>query len=195
MNDTNAPRLPLWRRRATVTMLLALYFLVASNWLHPLLRFSSQNANAIATLLGFSLGWVALAPLWMQQAKVMSRVYLTLMILPFVIYTTMLGYGIARNLGAEDTPVVAKIQMAHGYRVSLYRIALADSSGIAVQQERDLLPGIMAVKRLPGFYPASSATYTVSAPDELSISVPAYAPDRPETAVTLNYSLKPYLYF
>ena len=182
------------RRIVPITALLVVYFLIASNWLHPFLRFTSQTVNSLVIIAGFCLPWAALALVWRLPVKILTRLNVTVILLPFMLYTTFFGFAISKTLIGEDPAALGKVAM-DGYRVNLYRIMRGQNSGIAVQQERDLLPGVMLVKRLPGFYPAATAQYQVTGSNELRVSVPAYAPDHPETAKTQTYTLKRFIYF
>lgn len=48
------------------------------------------------------------------------------------------------------------------------------SFGVAVRQQRRLIPGIVLVRDLEGFYPAAAPAYTVINRDSIRIDVPAY---------------------
>jgi hypothetical protein len=182
--------------------LLVIYALVIANWTWPIIRFTSPTLNALVLLAAFVLPWIALVcatrfpSLWARGAAMV-------VLAPLLLYTAFFGFFLVLNLvdlvkdGRDPSFAPLAAVAMDGYRVGLYRTngGATTSFGVAVRQERQLAPGLLLVRQLHGFYPASEARYEVLARDRIRVSVPEYTPDRPETAESRVYRLNPRVYF
>jgi hypothetical protein len=95
---------------------------------------------------------------------------------------------------------IATVPMAD-YSVGIYRTDCGALCSFAIYplQEKQIVPGILVVRALPGFDDAGEATYKVIGQDTLLITVPAYvdndSPVRTMPARSRIYHLKRFLYF
>jgi len=92
---------------------------------------------------------------------------------------------------------IASVPMG-GYSVGIYRTNCGApcSFGIYPLQEKQIMPGILLVRALPGFEPADKAAFKVIGKDALLLQVPEYFDGEVRTpARSRVYHLKRFLYF
>jgi hypothetical protein len=67
--------------------------------------------------------------------------------------------------------------------------------GVSLQQRRNILPGLYAVRFLDWFEGASEGTISFEGPDRISLYIPVAGYGNYQKDVRREYSLKPWLYF
>jgi uncharacterized SAM-binding protein YcdF (DUF218 family) len=191
-------------RRSAGIILVAVagFAALMANWTWPTFRFASPVANTSVLLVGFLLPWLAawyavrLPHRWAQILVLMG-------LLPLLLYTSFFGFFASMHLASvvesgEDTSFqLLERAPYNGSHVAIYRTngGATTSFGISVRHERKLLPGLLLVRQLGGFYPASEAVYEFPSTEQIRVSVGAYREDSPDSAGTRVFDLKPYVYF
>jgi hypothetical protein len=139
---------------------------VQVNWHYPLLRFDSARLNHLFLLIAFALPFLAAFAV-LGFPKLWSKALGFVLLLPIFAYTALFAPFIAALTletvlyGYDSTFQPIGWMTVGSYRVTIFRTdcgATCDN-GIAVRQERQVLPGILLVRQLEGFYPAYDATY------------------------------------
>lgn len=192
-------------RRAVVTFtcLLTGFVAIAANWHYEVLRFSSPTLNALALLGGLGLTVVALVIAVRRFSGWMRASAVGLLLVPLA-YSLFFGGFVTVHLlrllseGGVDAGFepLGAVPVEQG-RVSVYRTncGATCSFGVAVRHERRLLPGVLLVRRLEGFYPAYQADFEALGPRTIRVSVPAYGRDAADSARSRTYVIDPKVYF
>jgi hypothetical protein len=193
------------RRRpiASIGLLLVGFGAIVANWHHEALRFSSPVLNALALLAGLALPIVALVVAASRLAGWWRGTALVLLVLP-VVYSLFAGFLVTFHLamvidGGTDRSFEALGAVpVEGGRVGVYRTNCGATCnyGVAVRQEHPLMPGVLLVRRLPGFYPAYKATLEPLGPRAVRVSVPPNGQrSGSDTVRSRVYILQPRVYF
>ena len=192
-----------WTTFRTVVGLLLLFVLAFANWRYPILRFTQPLLNTLFLLASFALPWVAL-PEAVSGFSGWRQFLSCITLLPFLAVTALLGLFLlvqvililaARGHDVTFEPIVT-IPLEGG-RLRLYRTDCGATclNGIKVWREHVLVPGLVLVRELGGFYPAGTATYEWLAPRTIRISVPVYRTGQPDTTWSQTYVLPTNMYF
>jgi hypothetical protein len=153
------------------------FAVIQANWHYPVLRLGSASLNHLFLLLSFPLPWLA-AGAFLYLPKVWDRAVATLFLLPALAYSaffapcTAIDTAITIREGYDSGfQPISTVPMG-GYRVTIFRTncGATCSYGIALRQERRLVPGVFLVRRLEGFYPAYDATHRVVGRDSLVVN-------------------------
>jgi hypothetical protein len=175
---------------------LVVFGLTLWNWLYPFLRLESQLLNYAAfSALCLSI-WLGLYPALtirrdgLRVLTSMSVILVGLLALPLA---CIAAGATAVSLLSEPDPgleVLASVPMGNQV-VVIHRTNCGApcAFGIGVRRERRILPGLLRVQQLPGFYPADTASYTVVDAHTIEISVPDYAPHRRSPVASRVYHL------
>jgi hypothetical protein len=171
------------RTKATIVLscIAAAVVLVLLNWRRPFLRLEPAYLNNVvfgATCLSPWLAVYLVGRLPHAAARIALR---TIFICAGVVLFP-LAMGSLMGSGWSDLGTIETGR----HIVKLYETNCGApcSFGVAVRQERRLIPGVVLVRDLYGFYPAAWPTYTVINPDSIRVEVPAYggrAPARSRT--------------
>jgi hypothetical protein len=164
-----------------LSCIAAAVVLVLLNWRSPLLRLEPAYLNNV--VFGFTClsPWLAVylvSRLRHAAARIALRAIFIctgIVLVPLAI-GSLTGWGWG-DLGTIDTG-------RHIVKLYETNCGAPCSFGVAVRQERRLIPGVVLVRDLYGFYPADSPTYTVINPDSIRVEVPPYrdrAPARSRT--------------
>jgi hypothetical protein len=167
-----------WRRPLAVAFLAAVCFAaVQANWDHPFLRFSHPIPNQLFLLLALTLPWLAAGAL-LYLPNVWAKVVAIVLLLPALAYAAFLALFLPVTVldtirwGYDPGFQPIGTVVMGSYRVRIFRTNCGATCayGIAVRQERHLVPGLLLVRELDGFYPAEDATYRVVGRDSLLIN-------------------------
>src|SRR4051812_9436995 len=164
-----------------LSCIAAAVFLVLLNWRSAFLRLEPAYLNSVvfaATCLTPWLGVFLAGRFRHAAARIALRTTFLcagVVLLPLAIGSLMGGAW--RDLGTIDTG---------RHIVKLYETDCGApcSFGVAVRQERRLIPGVVLVRDLYGFYPAQTPTYKVISPDSIRVDVPPYAGRAPARSRT-----------
>jgi hypothetical protein len=193
------------RRRAIafIGLLLAGFAAVVANWHHEVLRFSLPVLNPLALLAGLTLPIIAVVAAASRLSGWWRGTTLLLLVVP-VVYSVFAGFVVAFHLamviddGTDRSFEALGVVPVEGGRVSIYRTNCGATCnyGVAVRQERSLLPGVLLVRRLPGFYPAYAATVETLGPRTVRVSVPPTGRrSGSDTVRSRVYVVQPHVYF
>ena len=196
--------IPAPRRRAitSTALLLGGFAAVLANWHYEVFRFSWPALNAVALLAGLALPLVALV-LGGGRLTGVWRVASYVVLFPAVIYSLFCGFFVTMQLlftlgdGGDRSFERLGAVPVEGGRVGIYRTNCGPTCnyGVAVRHERKLLPGVLLVKRLKGFYPAGLATVEALGPRTVRVSVPSSGGRGADSVRSRGYVVKPYVYF
>jgi hypothetical protein len=204
-NMSTEARSPAWTRVAKfVGVPLVGFALVQANSIYPFIRFRYEPANIVASTMSFLLPFVAahfavIIPLrWWGKALAILLLLplLALCVIGAFFESLMIGDALLTGVNPAFEPI-ASVPMG-SYLVGIYRTDCGApcSFGIYPLQEKQILPGILLVRPLPGFDEASDATYKVIREDTLLLEVPEYFDGKYRTpARSRVYHLKRFLYF
>ena len=166
--------------RTKVTIILsciaAAVFLVLLNWRSPILRLEPAYLNNVAFAATCLSPWLAVylvGGFRNAAARIALRtifLWAGVVLLPLAI-GSLIGGG-RGHLGTINTG-------RHIVKLYETNCGAPCSFGVAVRQERRLIPGVLLVRDLHGFYPAAAPTYTVINPDSIRVDVPAYGGSDP----------------
>jgi hypothetical protein len=164
--------LPRWLRESprrpvrTVLVAVLCFGLIQANWIFPVLRFDSAALNHLFLLLAFTLSCLALLALG-YFPEFWQKLVALLVLLPILAYTlifapftaAMTVQTIFQGYDSSFQPIGTAPM--DGYRVTIFRTdcGATCSWGVALRQERQLVPGVLLVRTLDGFYPAYDADY------------------------------------
>jgi hypothetical protein len=170
--------LPPNKRIATLALLgIATGFCVVMlNWRNPFLRLEPSYVNNVifgATCLSPWLVLFLVRPFRHAAARIVLRtmsVAAGVALLPLAIGA--FAGGVRADLGTIDTG-------RHTVKLYETNCGAPCSFGVAVRQERRVIPGFLLVRQLDGFYAAVSPTYAVINQDSIHIEVPAYGDRAP----------------
>ena len=187
---------------ARIAMLLAGFGAVLANWHYEVLRFSLPALNALALLAGLALPVVALVIAACRLSGWWRGAVTALLLLP-VVYSTFTSVFVTMHLlsvvgdGTDRSFEPLGIVPVEGGRVGVYRTNCGATCnfGVAVRQERPLLPGVLLVRRLSGFYPAAQATFEALGTRTVRVSVPRYDQRDDDRVRSRVYVVRPYVYF
>ena len=175
--------LPQWLRgsahrpfRSALAAVLC-FTLIQANWIFPVLRFDSAALNHLFLLLAFTLPCLALIALGYFPSFWQKLVAL-LVLLPILAYTIILApfaavetvMTIFQGYDSRFQPIGTALMT--GYRVTIFRIDCGATCdwGVALRQERQVVPGVLLVRPLDGFYPGYDADYRVVGRDSLLVN-------------------------
>lgn len=193
---------PSWKRSIAVTAgFLAVFATIHANWSYPVIRTASPAANAAMLLTAFLLPWLAAFRLRLLPAR-WPRTALFLSVLPFLVYSAVLTPAIASHIsgvlkhGQDSSFEPIAEAAANGSLIRLYRTngGATTSFGIAVWQVRAILPGLLIVRPLSGFYPANDGSIDVVDAEHVRIRVPPYGSDRSSEDEAV-YRVRRWVYF
>jgi hypothetical protein len=199
---------PLWTRTAKFLglPLLGFGFLLADG-LFPFVRFRNDLANFVVGTLSFLLPFLTAFFAFVIPRRWLTTVIAVALLLPLLCLSSLClllnGLLIGDAFRAGLNPAferIANVPMG-GYSVSIYRTDCGAPCGMGIDllQERTIFPGILLVRRLPGFDDAGDATYKVIEQDTLLIGVPpnvdSYHPWASIPARSETLHLKPFVYF
>ena len=167
---------------------------------HPMIRFESPVANeTLSLILGLCLPWLTAAAIlrigrwWSSALAVIAVIPLLVYSAVFLHVSAMIGsaYKNGRDLSFD------RFSEIHwkGSEVRFYRTngGATTAFGVVVRQERRLLPGVLLVRRVDGFYPCYSLD---AASTDVGITVRARPSEcRGFLEQRREYRLKPFLYF
>ncbi|MEA2165094.1 MAG: hypothetical protein QOK37_3221 [Thermoanaerobaculia bacterium] len=182
--------------------LLAAFVLVLANWSHPVVRLEPAWINPPALLTAFTLPWLATVSLMKAVRTAWDRVLMVCVLLPFTLYTLtcgpFIGMEAVDSLRDRSNPGFEFVRSEAVFpgRISLYRTngGATTSFGIAVRHELRIVPGVVLVRELEGFYPAFDGTVAVLSPNRVRVTVPGYEGQRPDPE-TREYRLRRFVYF
>jgi hypothetical protein len=194
--------LPERRAIASIVLLLAGFSAVVANWRYEVLRFSSPVLNAVALLAGLTLPVVALVIAASRLTGWWRGIASALLALP-VVYGTFASLFVTMHLvwvienGTDRSFESLGAVPVEGGRVGVYRTDCGATCdyGVAVRQERPLLPGVLLVRRLQGFYPAYQATFQPLGPRTVRVSVSPHGQRNAVTVRSRVYVVQPRVYF
>ena len=188
---------------AVVVLLLAGFGAIVANWHYEVLRFSSPALNALALLAGLALPVVALVVAASRLTGWRRALGVALLALA-VVYSLVASFVVTMHLASviddgtdrsfESLGTVA----VEGGRVGVYRTNCGATCnyGVAVRHERPLLPGVLLVRRLQGFYPAYQAAFEALGPRTVRVSIPGNGQrTAADTVRSRVYVVKPLVYF
>jgi hypothetical protein len=148
-------------------------FLVMLNWLSPFLRLEPGYLNKLvfgATCLSPWFALLLVRPFRHPAARITLRtlsIGAGVALFPLAV-GSLYPVGFTADLGTIDTG-------RHTVKLYETNCGAVCSFGVAVRQEKRLIPGIVLVRDLAGFYPAATPTYAVINRDSIRIDVPPYA--------------------
>jgi hypothetical protein len=156
---------------------MACFATVQANWFYPVLRFGSASLNHLFLLISFTLPWVALGTL-LYLPRLWTKVVAILFLLPALAYSAFFAPFTAvetvNTIGRGHDPGFQPISTVpmDGYRVTIFRTncGATCSYGIAVRQERQLVPGVFLVRELDGFDKYYDAPHRVVGRDSLLVN-------------------------
>jgi hypothetical protein len=169
-----APVVRLWRALLTAAT-LGLFFAAHANWRHPVLRLDSQAANNFVFLVALALPWVALA-LAQPALRGRHRIAHFAALAPLLLYTLPAGTCAAGTTadaagdGVDGSFAPIRTVSLGASRVRVYRTNCGAPCdfGLVVRHERPVLPGLLLVRDLAGWYHAADARL---APDRAAVRV------------------------
>jgi hypothetical protein len=199
---------PNWTRTIKFLGLpLLVFVLVQADSDVPFVRFSNELANLTVGALSFLLPFLTAFFAFVIPRRWLTTVITVVVLLPLLCYSAVgllfegLSIGDTFRTGADPSfERIASAPMT-GYFVGIYRTNCGApcSYGIYPLQEKQVIPGILLVRALPGFDEADGATFKVIGQDTLQINVPPYVdnyhPWASIPARSKTYRLKPFLYF
>jgi hypothetical protein len=172
------------------------------NWMHPVLRFTDPLANRVALLLLLLIPWLGVWLIW-SYLGVWRRAVFVGALLPFLAYNTFC----AGLVGIFDLPFALVSPSSLGFdpvdRVAFPHSAavlyLTDcgatcSWGLELRHELQILPGLLLVRDVAGWYPAHKAVLRRVGPWELDVVIAPYANREPRVREA-RVRLKPFVYF
>jgi hypothetical protein len=171
------------RTKATIVLscIAAAVVLVLLNWRRPFLRLEPAYLNNVVFGVTCLSPWLAVY-LVGRLPHAAARIALRTIFICAGVVLFPLAMGSLMGSGWSDLGTIETGR----HIVKLYETNCGApcSFGVAVRQERRLIPGVVLVRDLYGFYPAAWPTYTVINPDSIRVEVPAYggrAPARSRT--------------
>jgi hypothetical protein len=174
---------PLRRPLSVGLLALTLFAAIQANWQHPALRFESTLLNHLFLLLAFILPWVA-AGAFFFLPRLWGRVLALLVLAPVLVYSALFAlltadltaHTVRQGYDIQFQPL-STVPMGN-YRVRIFRTdcGVWCEFGIAVRQERRLVPGVLLVRQIDHFE-AYDASYVVVGPDSLRINDRLYVLD------------------
>ena len=193
------------RRRITLAAsLLAVFLLGVWNWDAPVLRLTSPLGNVVVLFGFFLLPWVAVVIIRpMLTFGGWRRVAFILAVTPLLAYSSFT----AALIGCFELPSAVQ-RPAHLGFDPIQRVILPNSTlvlyltdcgatcsfGLLLRQERALLPGVLLVRDLGGWYPAEKAKITRGGTMGVRVAIEPYfgrvAQDR-----QAFFRPRPWLYF
>lgn len=192
------------RRRVLfdVALLFGVFLAMVANWRFEVLRFTSPSLNALALLAGLALPVIALV-IAADRLTGPRRVAAFALLLPPVVYSLFCGLFVTMNLlsiiGVGTDPSFESLGAVavEGGRVGVYRTNCGATCnfGVAVRHERPLLPGVLLVRRLRGFYPAGAASFEALGPRTVRVTVPQSGRRSGDGVRSRVYVVEPYVYF
>jgi hypothetical protein len=197
-----------WTRTAKFLGLpLLVFVLLQADNDFPFVRFSNAFANVAFGTLSFLLPFLAAFFAFVVPKRWLTSVLVVVFLLPILCFSAAglffegLMAGDIWRTGLNPSFERISTVPLDGYSVGIYRTNCGApcSYGIYPLQERQIIPGILLVRALPGFDEAGGATYQVIGQDTLLINVPPYVDDyHPWASIparSQTYHLKPFLYF
>jgi hypothetical protein len=197
-----------WTRTAKFLGLpLLVFVLLQADNDFPFVRFSNAFANVAVGTLSFLLPFLAAFFAFVIPKRWLTTVIVVALLLPLLCASAVGllfgGLSIVDMFRTGSDASFERIASAPmiGYSVGIYRTNCGApcSYGIYPLQEKQIVPGILLVRPLPGFDEADAATYKVIGQDTLLINVPPYVDDyHPWASIparSKTYHLKPFLYF
>jgi hypothetical protein len=180
---------------------LILYVLVLLNWHTAMVRLEPGYRNALFLLAAQLLPFSAMMLLWLGSRTIRSLVLSVVVVGPFLlcslIYTPFLWLeAVETSTGDPGYQEIQRIPVGRT-RVTVYRTDVGGATtgfGIYVRQEFCLVPGVLLVRDLGGFYPASQASATLIGPNTVRVESTRSAGMR-SMPVVRDYILKRFLYF
>ena len=147
------------------------------NWHHPVLRFTDPIANRVFRLLSLALPLAAVVVLFTLRPW-RAVLLLAVIVAPMTARLSWPVLFIPQDIAwvwkhGEDLSFVPIGEAAFdSYRVRMYRTDCGATCayGVAVRQERKILPGIALVRQLSGFYPEEHVDYAIVGPNQLVIN-------------------------
>jgi hypothetical protein len=148
-----------------------------ANWQLEIVRLTSTFANAVILLLAQALPCVALV-IALRQIKGRRRWAVTVGLAPVVLASLAFGALLCFGLlvaGVGDKAAFERIKVvrAETGTVAVYRTngGATTNFGIILRQEAVIFPGVLLVRRLDHFYPASDASVEVIGPDQVRVKL------------------------
>jgi hypothetical protein len=146
-------------------------FLVMLNWRSPVLRLEPSYLNNVVFGATCLSPWLVLF-LVRPFRHVATRIVLRTMAIAVGVALLPLAVG---SLAGEVRADLGTINTGR-HTVKLYETDCGApcSFGLAVRQERRVIPGLLLVRDIDGFYPAAAPTYVIINQDSIRIDVPPY---------------------
>jgi len=184
--------------------MIAFLVVVANDW-YPVIRFSDERLNvAVGTAICFMPFVTAIFALFIPR-RWLTRIFVIVPLVPLMLvslFVLLLDISISdidtfrTGLNPAFEPI-ARVPMG-GYSVGIYltNCGAVCSFGIEILQEKQIVPGLLLVRRLEGFEPAIWPVYQVIGKGIIRVDVPRYGVGSDAAlARSRTYYLKPYLYF
>lgn len=194
-----------WTRAAKfVGLPLAGFALLQFDSVYPFVRFSNELANVFVGTTSYLLPFVAMIFALIIPRHWWSKVIITLVLLPLSLLCLMVCLLGSPTIGdILRTGVNGEFELINrasmgGYSVGIYRTncGATCSFGIYPLQEKQIIPGVLLVRALGGFYPADNAAFKILGKDALLLQVPEYFDGEVRTPARERvYHLKRFLYF
>jgi hypothetical protein len=199
---------PTWIRTVKFLGLpLLVFVLLQADSYYPFVRFTNAFADVAVGTLSFLLPFLAAFFALIIPRRWLTTVIALALLSPLLCLSAVglllgsLSIADAFRTGSDASfERIASAPMV-GYSVGIYRTNCGApcSYGIQPLQEKQIIPGIVLVRALPGFDQAGEATCKVIGQDTLLINVPPYVDDyHPSESIparSRTYHLKPFLYF
>ena len=150
---------------AWIVTLFAVYALTQVNFEHDMLRFEVPALNPMFLFTALCIPYVIIV-LGFFLPRWWIRVVITLFCLPLILNDGFLMIFLPSTtsqpiqLGYDPGFKLIEYVDEPSYKVEIYQTDCGAPChyGIAVRQERQILPGVLLVREFPGFYPAHSAS-------------------------------------
>jgi hypothetical protein len=185
------------------TPMLALLIVITNGW-YPVIRFSDERANVAVGAAIWLMLWAAAIFALFIPGRWLTTIIVVVLMVPLMLMIALVlllqGPSIADTFSTRFNPEfkpIAHVPMG-GYSVGICQLAcgtLCDDD-INVLQEKEIFPGILLVRELPGFDLALWPTYQMTGRDTLRVDVPRYGEGRGAVpARSRVYCMRPWLYF
>lgn len=176
---------------------MVLYILgMANAWL-PVLRFTSALANIVV------FGMLQFVPLALLLLVVARGTWWTRVLWALVLAPVLLFSLLASSCAALEAHYLSKDGIVRSFarlkavpltkgELAIYRTngGATSSYGIVIRQECRIFPGMLWVRHVWGFGPASDVKVDLLAPLRVRLTLPPYGQKRP-AAVTKDVDLQP----
>lgn len=186
-----------WRKAALLSVGSVLFIWQLR---HPVLRFASPVVNdVLGFVIGLGLPWLAAIAIF-RIGRLWSKTVAILAVLPLLLYSFIFLLGSAvTGFAYKDGHDLSFDRFSEtdwrGSIVRLYRTngGATTDFGVVIRQERTLMPGLLLVRRVDGFYPCYSVDATST---ELGITITDHNSECGGlVGQSRDYRLKPFIYF